>query len=83
MAKDNGKNKKDYRNSAIIQIKWIADDKAWTVGGTFTDDKGQKWDLGFAKTTSSALESAIQMIGGQIRPAINGKGMPQKEWDPQ
>lgn len=70
---------RDDRDSGFINLRFNRDDKTWTIGGTWTDERSNKWDLGYAKTGTRGLAAAIALIAGQIEPTLAGKGIEKQE----
>lgn len=70
---------KDYRNSGFINFSYNDEDKCWSIGGTYTNEKGAEFDLGYIKTGTQNFEQAVGIIASQLKPTLAGKGIPRKE----
>lgn len=71
--------KDDNRETGFINFKYNRQDGVWKVGGSYTDDKGNEKDLGYAITGAQNIEQAIALIGRQIGPTLAGKGLARRE----
>ena len=70
---------KDYRNSGFINFSYDSDDKCWSVGGSYTDEQNNQWDLGYVKCSGQGLQDAVAIVAKQMGPTLAKKGMPRKE----
>lgn len=67
----------EKRNEAYFSLKWKARGM-WDVGGTYTDENGKQFDLGYSKTAPTGLVDAIAVLVKNLLAALNGKGVPKE-----
>jgi len=70
-------NDNDKRNSGFINLTWEID--RWKVGGSYIDENGIAWDLGWFVTSPAGLSGALDSAQANLRGALAKKGIRKTE----
>lgn len=67
-------------NEGFISLNLNTKIGQWSIGGTWSDGTGKKWDLGFVKTAPAGIGDALTTLGKNLAATLAGRGVEKQEW---